>query len=80
MSKQITISDVKITSMSFGLRADGKIGMTVGFERLDEAGDPIEDFNGTADTVITGDIRAKLVEFVQGHLLPWIRTQEGING
>ncbi len=76
--KTITISDIKLTSMSIGLRGDGAIGLTVGYSRLDEAGEPIEDYDGTLNTEITGDIKANLVAFVQNHLKPWIKEQEGI--
>jgi len=78
MSKQITISDIQPISMSFSVGNDGAVNLSVRYARLDETGKVIEGFVGVLSTEITGTIKTKLVEFVQGHLLPWIRTQEGI--
>ena len=76
--KTIQISDIKPISMSFSVNDEGTVNLSVRYARLDETGEIIGGFVGVLSTEITGTIKTKLVEFVQSHLKPWIRTQEGI--
>ena len=76
--KTIQISDVRPISMSFSVDNKGTVNLSVRYARLNEVGEVIEGFVGVLSTEITGNIKAKLVEFVNGYLKPWIRRQEEI--